>query len=97
VALIQNSWSGWPIRDQHREVITSGRCCCRRLPAKSARRPDTLLVSSTHGEQQTARRPYLRIAQFFARLRKKAEQLDAVQRWYRILSEHCENICAAGN
>jgi hypothetical protein len=30
---------------------------------------------------------YLRIARFFAGLRAKAEQLDAVQRWYRILSE----------
>ena len=40
-----------------------------------------------HGEQQTARRAYLRIARFFAGLREKAEQLDAVQRWYRILSE----------
>jgi hypothetical protein len=29
----------------------------------------------------------IRIARFFARLREKAEQLDAVQRWYRILSE----------
>ncbi len=28
-----------------------------------------------------------RIARFFASLRAKAEQLDAVQRWYRILSE----------
>jgi hypothetical protein len=34
-----------------------------------------------------ARRAYLRIARFFASLRAKAEQLDAVQRWYRILSE----------
>jgi hypothetical protein len=47
----------------------------------------TLSVSSTHGEQQTARQAYLRIARFFAGLRAKAEQLDAVQRWYRILSE----------
>ncbi len=31
--------------------------------------------------------PFLRIARFFAGLRAKAEQLDAVQRWYRILSE----------
>jgi hypothetical protein len=52
-------------------------------------------VSSTHGEQQVARRAYLRIARFFASLRAKAEQLDAVQRWYRILARHCENICAA--
>ena len=47
----------------------------------------TLSVSSMHGEQQTARRAYLRIARFFAGLRAKAEQLDALQRWYRILSE----------
>jgi hypothetical protein len=47
----------------------------------------TLSVSSAHGEQQTARRAYLRIARFFVSLRAKAEQLDAVQRWYRILSE----------
>ena len=44
-------------------------------------------MSSTHGEQQAARRAYVRIAQFFAQLREKAEQLDTVQRWYRILSE----------
>ena len=36
----------------------------------------TLSVSSTHGEQQTARRVYVRIARFFARLREKAEQLE---------------------
>ena len=47
----------------------------------------TLSVSSTHGEHQAAQRAYLRIARFFARLREKAEQLDALQRWYRILSE----------
>ena len=46
-----------------------------------------LTVSSTHGEQHKARRAYLRIASFFAALRKKAEQLDPVQRWYHILSE----------
>jgi hypothetical protein len=44
-------------------------------------------VSSMHGEQQTARRAYVRIARFFAELRAKAEQLDPVRRWYRILSE----------
>ena len=34
-----------------------------------------------------ARRAYLRIAGFMARLRQSAEQLDALGRWYRILSE----------
>ena len=47
----------------------------------------TLTISSTHGEQHKARRAYLRIAGFLAQLRQTAEQLDPVQRWYRILSE----------
>ena len=47
----------------------------------------TLTLSSTHGDQHKARRAYLRIAGFLARLQETAEQLDPVQRWYRILSE----------
>src|SRR5246500_2219405 len=91
VALIYNWWSLF-VRladpDQHRAVITSRPLLLQAI----ARKPQhagrtTLSVSSTHGEQQTARRAYLRIARFFAGLREKAEQLDAVQRWYRILSE----------
>ena len=46
-----------------------------------------MTISSTHGEQHKARRAYLRIARFLALLRQTAEQLDPVQRWYRILSE----------
>ena len=47
----------------------------------------TLTLSSTHGDQHKARRADLRIAGFLAQLRETAEQLDPVQRWYRILSE----------
>jgi dipeptidyl aminopeptidase/acylaminoacyl peptidase len=47
----------------------------------------SLTVSSAHGEQHLARRAYPRIAGFMARLRQSAEQLDALGRWYRILSE----------
>jgi hypothetical protein len=47
----------------------------------------TLTVSSTFGMQHKARRAYIRIAGFLAKLRKTAEQLDPLQRWYRILSE----------
>jgi hypothetical protein len=47
----------------------------------------TLTVSSAHGEQHLARRAYLRIAGFMARLRQSAEQLDALGRWHRILSD----------
>ena len=72
----------------HREVITSRPLLLQAIARKTQHAGRTTLsVSSTHGEQQMARRAYLRIARFFARLRAKAEQLDAVQRWYRILSE----------
>ena len=91
VALIYNWWSLF-VRladpDQHREVITSRPLLLQAIARKTQHAGQTTLsVSSTHGEQQVARRAYLRIARFFASLRAKAEQLDAVQRWYRILSE----------
>ena len=91
VALIYNWWSLF-VRladpDQHREVITSRPLLLQAIARKTQHAGrTTLLVSSTHGEQQVARRAYLRIARFFASWRAKAEQLDAVQRWYRILSE----------
>jgi hypothetical protein len=69
------------------EVITSRPLLLQALAGKIRHTGTMLTVSSTHGEQQAARRAYVRIAQFFAQLRVKAEQLDAVQRWYRILSE----------
>src|SRR5262249_24589129 len=74
--------------DQHREVITSRPLLLQAIARKTQHAGRTTLsVSSTHGEQQTARRAYLRIARFFAGLREKAEQLDALKRWYRILRE----------
>jgi hypothetical protein len=91
VALIYNWWSLF-VRladpDQHREAITSRPLLLQAIARKTQHAGRTTLsVSSTHGEQHRARRAYLRIAQFFAGLRAKAEQLDAAQRWYRILSE----------
>jgi hypothetical protein len=91
VALIYNWWSLF-VRladpDHHREVITSRLLLLQAIARKTQHAGrTTLTVSSTHGEQQAARRAYVRIAQFFAQLREKAEQLDTVQRWYRILSE----------
>ena len=74
--------------DRHREAITSRPLLLQAIARKTQHAGQTTLtISSTHGEQHKARRAYLRIAQFFARLRQNAEQLDAVQRWYRILSE----------
>jgi hypothetical protein len=91
VGLIYNWWSLF-VRladpDQHREVITSRPLLLQAIARKTQHAGrTTLTVSSTHGQRHKARRAYLRIARFFARLRQNAEQLDAVQRWYRILSE----------
>jgi DNA-binding FadR family transcriptional regulator len=47
----------------------------------------TLTVTSTHGDHYRARQALTRIAAFFAELRNTAEQLTALDRWYRILSQ----------
>ncbi|MFL5283206.1 MAG: hypothetical protein ACJ8AW_19995, partial [Rhodopila sp.] len=47
----------------------------------------TLTISSTHARRDETRMAYARLAGFLARLRQNAEQLDPLQRWYRILSE----------
>src|SRR5262249_39369120 len=74
--------------DQHREVITSRPLLLQAIARKTQHAGRTTLsVSSTHGEQQVARRAYLRIAPFFASLRAKAAPLHAGQRWDRHLSE----------
>ena len=74
--------------DQHREVITSRPLLLQAIARKTQHAGRTTLsVSSTHGEQAngaaglSAHRPVL------CQVARKAEQLDAVQRWYRILSE----------
>jgi hypothetical protein len=46
-----------------------------------------LTISSTHGLRDRARKAYVRIAGFLAGLRENAEQLDPLEKWYRILSE----------
>ena len=91
VALIYNWWSLF-VRladpEHHREAITSRPLLLQAIARQTRHAGQTkLTVSSTHGERHQARRAYLRIANFFAALREKAEQLDPVQRWYHILSE----------
>src|SRR5712672_1334925 len=91
VALIYNWWSLF-VRladpEHHREAITSRPLLLTALARRTHHAGQvTLTVSSAHGEQHLARRAYLRIAGFMARLRQSAEQLDALGRWYRILSE----------
>jgi hypothetical protein len=48
--------------DHHREVINSRPLLLQAIARKTQHGRTTLSVSSTHGDQQTARRAYLRIA-----------------------------------
>ena len=91
VALIYNWWSLF-VRladpEHHREAITNRPLLLSAIARRTRHAGQvTLTVSSTHGMQHKARRAYVRIAGFLAELRKTAEQLDTLQRWYRILSE----------
>ena len=91
MALAYNWWSLFARLadpEHHREAITSRPL----LLSAIARRTQhagrvTLTISSTHGMHDKARSAYLRIAGFLAELRKNAEQLDPLEKWYRILSE----------
>jgi len=91
VALIYNWWSLF-VRlaepEHHREAITS-RPLLLTAVARQTRHAGqvSLTVSSTHGACDKARRAYLRISGFLGHLRQSAEQLNSVERWYRILSE----------
>ena len=91
VALIYNWWSLFVrLADpkHHREAITSRPLLLSAIARRTQHAGQvTLTISSTHGVRDKARRAYLRIAGFLDRLRKTAEQLDPLQRWYRILSE----------
>ena len=91
VALIFNWWSLF-VRladlDHRPEAITSRPLLMQAIARQTQHAGQvTLTITSTHGKQHKARRAYRRIAGFLARLRQTAEQLDPVQRWYRILSE----------
>jgi len=91
VALFYNWWNLF-VRladpDHHREAITS-RPLLLHAVGRQTRHAGrtTVTITSSHGEHQRARRALTRIATFFANLRKTAEQLTPLERWYRILNE----------
>lgn len=91
VALIYNWWSLFARLadpDHHREAITTRPLLLSAIARRTQHAGQVMLtISSTHGKQHLARRAYRRIAGFLAQLRNSAEQLDPLQRWYRILSE----------
>jgi Transposase DDE domain group 1 len=91
VALIYNWWSLFArLADpaHHREAITSRPLLLSAIARRTKHAGQvTLTISSTHGLRDKARRAYVRIAGFLAELRDNAEQLDPLEKWYRILSE----------
>jgi hypothetical protein len=91
VALIYNWWSLFArLADpkHHREAITSRPLLLSAIARRTQHAGQvTLTISSTHSLRDKARRAYVRIAGFLAELRENAEQLDPLEKWYRILSE----------
>jgi hypothetical protein len=91
VALVFNWWNLF-VRladpDHHREAITSRPLLLQAIGRQTSHAGrTTVTITSGHGEHHRARRALTRIAAFFAELRKAAEQLTALERWYRILSQ----------
>jgi hypothetical protein len=95
VALVFNWWNLF-VRladpDHHREAITSRPLLLQAIGRQTNHAGrTTVTITSTHGEHQRARHALTRIAAFFAELRKTAEQLTTIERWYRILSQALVN------
>jgi hypothetical protein len=91
VALVFNWWNLF-VRladpDRHREAITSRPLLLQAIGRQTSHAGrTTVTITSSHGEHTRAREALTRIAGFFTQLRKTAEQLTALERWYRILSQ----------
>ena len=91
MALIYNWWSLFARLadpEHHREAITSRSLLMSAIARRTQHAGQvTLTISSTHGMRDRARRAYIRIAGFLAELSENAEQLDPMEKCYRILSE----------
>ena len=91
VALVFNWWNLF-VRladpNHHREAITSRPLLLQAIGRQTRHAGrTTVTITSSHGEHHRARQALTRIAGFFSELRKTAEQLTALERWYRILSQ----------
>jgi len=91
VALVFNWWNLFARPadpDHHREAITSRPLLLTAIGRQTQHAGRTTLhVSSPHGRHGWARQAFTRIGALFADLRQAAEQLTALDRWYRILSQ----------
>jgi hypothetical protein len=74
--------------EHHREATTSRPLLLQAIARQTTRAGrTTLTVTSTHGNHHRASQALTQIAAFFAELRNNAEQLTALDRWCRILSQ----------
>ena len=91
VALFFNWWNLFVrLADpgHHREAITSRPLLLQAIGRQTRHAGrTTVTITSSHGEHHRAQKALTRIAGFFAKLRRTAEQLTPLERWYRILSE----------
>jgi hypothetical protein len=91
VALVFNWWNLFVrLADphHHREAITSRPLLLQAIGRQTSHAGrTTMTITSSHGENERARTALRSIAGFFVQLRKTAEQLTALERWYRILSQ----------
>jgi hypothetical protein len=91
IALVYNWWTLY-VRlsdpDHHHEALTTRSLLLNAVARQTRHAGQTrLTVTSSHGRREHARMALLRIARFFATLRKTAEQLTDAQRWACILRE----------
>jgi Transposase DDE domain len=96
VALVFNWWNLF-VRladpDHHREAITSRPLLLQAIGQQTSHAGrTTVTITSSYGEHHRARAALTRIAGFFTQLRQTAEQLSALERWYRILSQALKNF-----
>lgn len=90
LALVFNWWNLF-VRladpNHHREAITSRPLLLQAIGRQTHHGGQTTVtITSTHADHLRARKALTRIAAFFTGLRKTAEQLTALDRWYQILS-----------
>ena len=86
----------WLIRFHRREAITSRPLLLQAIARQTRHAGQvTLTISSAHGERHKARRAYVRVAGFFARLRQTAEQMDRCSAGIAFSVKHCVGSCMA--
>jgi len=90
IALVYNWWTLY-VRladpDHHHEALTTRSLLLNAVARQTRHAGQTrLTVTSSHGRREQVTAALQRIARFFTMLRKTAEQLTDLDRWYRILS-----------